>query len=205
MSSIPSMSQRELTDLLSELRISCDLLPASLALAEHVHGEQRRAGGGPYLEEHVYPITADVARYLFAVDPVVVVTAVLIAILHDTIEDSRDVTRATLAERFGPDIASGIATLSKPSKRDGQATGESAPSEARYVAGISSAPREVRIVKIFDRLNNLSAVHQRPSEKRRQYLAETRAHYLDLARGDDDALARRMEALVDTQEESLRD
>ncbi|HVX30991.1 MAG TPA: HD domain-containing protein [Nitrolancea sp.] len=203
MSTTPELSRQQLIDLLRDLGISTDRLPDALALAEHVHGAQRRAGGGPYLEEHVYPITADVARYLAGADPVDAHDAALIAILHDTIEDSTDVTAADLADRFGPVVASGVETLSKPSKRAGQTMSDDGPQEARYVAGVAAAPRDVRVVKVFDRLNNLSAVHERPLEKRQQYLAETRAYYLDLARGVDSGLAQRMTDLLEAQDQMV--
>lgn len=205
MPSIPSMSQQDLLDLLRDLNYTSDLLPQALVLAERVHGTQRRAGGGPYLDEHIYPITADVARYLARADSASATTAVLIAILHDTIEDSADVTVADLAAHFGPAVASGVDTLSKPSKRGGLSVPEDATQEAHYVAGIAVAPREIRIIKIFDRINNLSAVHQRPPAKCRQYLNETRAYYLPLARGVDEALAERMAALVNAQAKLITD
>jgi (p)ppGpp synthase/HD superfamily hydrolase len=200
MTGITRLEQRDLVDLLRRRGLRSERVPDALELAASVHGEQRRDGGGPYLEEHIYPVTAAVATYLSRVDPAGGASAVLSAILHDTIEDSSSVTEQLLAARFGDTVAGGVATLTKPAKRGGKSSEASAVDEARYVARVAGAALPVRVIKVFDRLNNLAAVHQRPPEKRQAYLAETRAYYLDLACSVDESLTRQMADLLTTQE-----
>ena len=200
MTEVITMTQSELVEILLRLDAWSDRVPAALALAEEVHGKQRRSDGGPYLEEHIYPVTAAVAEYLIRVDPTDVADAVLIAILHDTIEDSPTLNEQMIAERFADTVALGVAALTKPSKRGGKSGDATAEDEERYVARVARSALPVRVVKVFDRLNNLAAVHQRPPDKRQKYLAETRANYIDLARTVDETLARRMTDLLAAQE-----
>jgi guanosine-3',5'-bis(diphosphate) 3'-pyrophosphohydrolase len=205
MTGITRLEQRDLVDLLHSLGVCSDRVPDALVLAESVHGEQRRDGGGPYLEEHIYPVTAEVAHYLSCADPAAAADAVLTAILHDTIEDSSTVTEQAIGERFGDTVASAVATLSKPTKRGGKSSDASAAVEERYVARIAGSALPVRAIKVFDRINNLAALQQRPPAKQRPYLAETHAYYLDLARSVDESLVRQMADLLTKQEACFKD
>jgi len=205
MTEITRLEQRDLVDLLRRLNLWSDRVVDALALAECVHGEQRRDGGGPYLEEHVYLVTAEVACYLSHVDPAAADDAVLAAILHDTIEDSSIVREEAIAARFGESVATAVATLSKSTKRGGRSGVATADGEERYVANIDGSALPIRVIKVFDRLNNLAALQQRPVRKRRQYLAESRAFYLELARSVDESLAHQMTQLLETQEAALND
>ena len=169
-------------------------------LAEQVHATQRRAGGGPYLEEHVYPVTASVAAYLAAKHSDQATETVLIALLHDTVEDSATVDVETVQRRFGTPVADGVRVLTKPEKRPGSSAENSEAAEERYVSAVSAADWNVRVVKVHDRLNNLAAVHERSRDRRRTYLDETRMYYLDLARSVDPELAEKMDTILDEQE-----
>jgi len=199
MSDVTYLNRSKLVDVLQRQGASADDVSDALALAESVRGAQRRAGGGPYLEEHVYPVTAAVAAYLALVAPAEVKPAALTAILHDTIEDSTTVTEETIASRFGSIVADAVATLTKPAKRGGGSAEMNAADEQRYVSRIADSERWVRVIKVFDRLNNLASVQQRPPEQRRNYLCETNDYYLDLARATDETLARQMEDLLRAQ------
>ncbi len=195
-----TLSRDQLIANLRELNLWRDEMSVAMDLAESVHGDQRRAGGGPYLDEHIYPVTLTVARYLAGHDKGEAVGAVMVALLHDSIEDSTTVTERTVARQFGRTIAERVSTLTKPEKRPGSSAGTTEEEESRYVAGVAGAEYEVRVVKVFDRLNNLAAVHQREPDKRRKYLQETREHYLDLAASVDASLRRQMSELLAEQE-----
>jgi (p)ppGpp synthase/HD superfamily hydrolase len=205
MTDAAEVKETELVEMLHRLGVWCDRVPAALALAQSVHGEQRRDGGGRYLEEHIYPVTVEVAKYLSSRDRADAPNAVLMALLHDTIEDSSIVTEQSIAERFGDSVSIGVATLTKPAKRGGRSSEATAEDEERYVARIVDSALPVRAIKVFDRLNNLAAVHHRPPDKRRKYLAETRTYYLDLACSVDDLLARQMADLLTAQEDRSGD
>ena len=194
------LTQGELSDILHDLNIWTNLIPRAFSLAEEVHGDQRRSGGGPYLEEHIYPVTASVARYLAYRGNDDAVTTVIVSLLHDTIEDSTTVTAHSIEAEFGGVVAEQVAVLSKPQKRPGASPNPSDVEEAQYVTRVASAAFEVRVIKVFDRLNNLHSVHHRESSRRRAYLNETRTHYIALARTIDDDLASQMVELLNKQE-----
>lgn len=196
MSDLPRVEQRQLVESLRGYGLETVLVRAAIDLAVAVHGEQTRAGGGPYLEEHIYPVTSDVARYLLARDySGDAHDAVIIALLHDTIEDSDTVSRETIEKEFGEPVAAGVATLTKPGKVD-RSQRRDLDAERRYLTGVRAAPLPVKVVKVFDRLNNLAGLHLRTPDERRAYLAETREHYLDLAQGVDPELHARMQVLM---------
>ncbi len=197
------LSKRELSDVLLDLNLWTNLIPRAFSLAEEVHGNQRRSGGGPYLEEHIYPVTASVARYLAERRTYDAATAVIVSLLHDTIEDSTTVTAQSIEAEFGVVVAEQVSVLSKPLKRPGVSSIPSHEEEAQYVARIANSGFEVRVIKVFDRLNNLAAVHHRPTSRRRTYLDETRSHYLSLARSVDDELACQLIDLLNEQESRL--
>ncbi len=194
------VSRHQLSELLRSRGLWSEQTDAAFDLVEQVHSRQRRVGGGPYLEEHVYPVTSTVADYLSADENERAAETVLIALLHDTVEDSETIDVDSVHQRFGQTVANGVAALTKPEKRAGNSAKDSEQAEERYVAGVSAADWNVRVIKVFDRLNNLAAVHERPPERRKTYLQETRAHYLDLAKSVDSALTDRMAALLHEQE-----
>ncbi len=203
MNGSPALSRQELIDILQDHGFLTDLTLAAFALAEDVHGDQRRSGGGPYLEEHVYPVTANVVRYLAGQRPEDAGLTVIVSLLHDAIEDSNTLIAQHIETEFGAVIALRVAVLTKPDKRRGVSPQSSEDEEALYVSGIANADEAVRVVKVFDRLNNLAAVHQREPSRRRAYLVETRSHYVSLARSVDEALAGQMIDLLNEQESRL--
>ncbi len=194
------ITRQELSDELRRLDLWSEQADDAFNLAEHVHAEQRRAGGGPYLEEHVYPVTASVAEYLADTQSDHASETVLISLLHDTVEDSDAVTVETVHERFGASVANGVRVLTKPEKRPGNSADDPEAAEERYVSGVSAADWNIRVIKVLDRLNNLAAVHERPRDRQRTYLDETRTHYLDLAQSVDPELAEKMRTLLSEQE-----
>ncbi len=200
MEGVVSVSRDELETVVRELDLWSESVPDALALAHQAHATQRRAGGGPYLEEHIYPIAASVARFLAGHERSSARSGVVVALLHDTIEDSSTVTSAVIESRFGPDIARRVDLLTKPEKRPGNSAEMTEDEEERYVRGIREADFVTRAVKVLDRLNNLAAVHQRERERRRRYLDETRHHYLGLAESVDPSLLALMRELLEQQE-----
>jgi len=194
------VTRAQLSDWLRANGLWSDQTNAALDLAEEVHLAQRRAGGGPYLEEHIYPVTRTVAGYLTSHTIDQAAETILIAILHDTVEDSDTIDLDVIRQRFGPSVASGVDVLTKPEKRPGSGGEETEGAEARYVAGVAAAPWNIRLIKVFDRLNNLAAVHERAPDRRRTYLEETRAYFLDLASSVDPELQHRMTTLLQEQE-----
>ncbi|CAN5641895.1 HD domain-containing protein [soil metagenome] len=142
-----------------------DRYVAALRFAATKHDGQRMTGDDhPYLV-HVVSVAAEV---IAALEPGLDADlAVRCALLHDTIEDTQT-THAELAEQFGTAVADGVLALSK--------TDEAIPKAARMedcLRRIRLQPREVWIVKLADRITNLSPPPEQWSvEKRRAYRLE---------------------------------
>lgn len=76
--------------------------------------------------------------------------AVQCALLHDVVEDTR-VELAELADRFGDQVAAGVAALTKDPR-----AGDKAAQMADSLARIREQPAEVWMVKLADRITNLA-------------------------------------------------
>lgn len=92
--------------------------------------------------EHALGVAAVVQKDL-GIDDLPTIT---VALLHDILEDS-DVTLRELYSRFGPEIASDVALLTKPAVKTGNI-------KALYLQRICTARDRVKVVKIADLLHN---------------------------------------------------
>lgn len=105
---------------------------------------------------------------------------IIVALLHDVLEDDMKTTPNELTEKFGESVSGAVVLLTKMYKRDGS------PKDMglqRYYQGLRSAPGWVRALKMCDRIHNLRSL---PSSGRsaadiQKYLKETRANLLPLA------------------------
>jgi len=77
--------------------------------------------------------------------------AITCALLHDVVEDTA-VSLEALRDRFGPAVAEGVAALTKD-----PTVGDKPAQMADSLARIEAQPREIWMVKLADRINNLQA------------------------------------------------
>lgn len=144
----------------------------AIQFAVIAHGNQVRKGN-----EHVPYIfhCIDVANEIFYYSGLPVEemgVASLIAILHDTIEDT-PVTQKDISDQFGDDVAYGVGTLSK----DGSIVCEGVSKRAQLIESLKRVklcPKYVWVVKLADRVSNLKSF---PAMWSREKIAE----YLDEA------------------------
>lgn len=113
------------------------------------YGGPREGQQLPYIN-HVGEVAAEVMAALFESPDLDGDLAVLCALLHDTVEDT-DVTLAQLEQRFGAAVAQGVAALTKDERLPDKPT-----KMADSLARIQQQPREVWMVKLADRIVNLS-------------------------------------------------
>lgn len=150
-------------------------LVAAVALAAEVHHGQCRDEGTPYLE---HPIR--VAQIAACEIGLTEVDLLLAAYLHDAVEDAHDpdAVRNRIRELFGGQVLEIVETLTKPDDK-------SVPKEERdriYHERLHAAPREVKALKIADRVDNTRfLIHCPDAKKRGTYLRETEEKYLPLA------------------------
>jgi len=87
----------------------------ALVLAIKAHDGQRRATGEPYV---IHPVSvaarvgAFLSRSFVSVDPL---TAKIVAVLHDVLEDT-DVPSCDLEEKFGAPVTRAVELLTRPPK-----------------------------------------------------------------------------------------
>jgi (p)ppGpp synthase/HD superfamily hydrolase len=98
------------------------------------------------------------------------------AVLHDTIEDT-NTDCDDLEEAFGPEVAAGVALLSKDRRRPFDER------EREYCEQLARAPGPVQVCKLADIFDNLMDLANLPPERRRRSLDNAR-RYLDALRTD---------------------
>ncbi|MCC7074728.1 MAG: thiamine phosphate synthase [Deltaproteobacteria bacterium] len=146
----------------------------ALAIAREAHHGQSRRHGAPYLGHPLaVRVLAEELGHACGLELDDATKAV--ALLHDVIEDS-EIGREELAARFGDRVANEVWLLTKAGK------GEAAAA-AYYARLTREASDAVRLVKVCDRLHNLSELHLAPSaDKLASYVDETLLHLVPLAR-----------------------
>jgi (p)ppGpp synthase/HD superfamily hydrolase len=129
------------------------------------HAKQRRKGSArvPYVN-HLLEVARLVDQATGGNDPDLVVAA----LLHDAIED-QGVSRATIAEQFGEDVAALVDEVSDD---------KSLPQDVRkrlQVEQASKKSRRARILKLADKISNVTDIGNDPPpdwpvERQRQYV-----------------------------------
>lgn len=122
----------------------------TLLFAGYAHRNQKVPSSEMSYVVHITNVTMEVANALIqGTDKDLDGTfAVQCALLHDTIEDT-DVTYEDLVAEFGTRVADGVLALTK---------NETLPKEARMADSLKrivAQGKEVRLVKMADRINNL--------------------------------------------------
>lgn len=149
-------------------------LDRALSIAQEAHEGQIRRHGAPYIAHPmaVRRIVEDLAEAVgLAIDD----GTRAIALLHDVVEDS-DITADELTARFGAAVGRGVQLLTKEGKGP-EAT------RAYYERLGAEADDALRLVKISDRVHNLSELHLAPDGKKlASYVQETLEHLVPLAR-----------------------
>lgn len=142
--------------------------------AEEAFRGKKRDGGGGYFENHLLPVTLILVEYLEIRDYELIIAA----LLHDILEDT-NWTVERLRSRYGDRVALLVWYATEP---DDEEFGSKEASELVYYTRFESAARDVFIIKLADRLHNLTTLGARPKEKRATKVEETVRHYMPYAR-----------------------
>ena len=135
------------------------------AATAHI-ADQEQGSELPYLV-HVVAVAAEVIAALPAMPDIDADLAIACALLHDTVEDT-DVTLDDIRARFGDSVAAGVAALTKDSVLT-----DKSHAMADSLRRIKDQPREIAIVKLADRITNMSEPPQSWSrDKRSAYRVE---------------------------------
>ncbi len=163
-------------------------------VAEAAHARDTRQDGTPYIHH-----PARVCAFLIAECGVTQPEVLQAALLHDVVEDT-PTTIQDIEATFGKKTAEYVDWLTKPSSPNFNSKEER---NAYQAARIERSPKEVRMIKLADRMDNISDLHLLPPNgKMERYVKDTRENYLDLAAQTDLKIYGKMQLRV-TQLEQL--
>lgn len=154
-----------------------ELIEKAIDFAQKVHAGQKRESGEPY---YIHPEA--VARIL--IDLEMDTDTVIAGLLHDTVEDGKDITVEMIASMFGDDIASMVSAVTKLTKSNLSYMISKEDRQAENLRRMFlSIARDVRVViiKLADRLHNIRTLEYCNKEKRIRKAKETLEVYAPLA------------------------
>jgi GTP pyrophosphokinase len=151
------------------------LIRRAFELAVDAHKDMRRKSGEPYI---FHPI--EVAR-ITAEDIGLGTTAVISALLHDTVEDT-DLTLAEIESEFGNIVARIIEGLTKISGLYNKSSDSSQQLE-NFRKMLLTLADDIRVIliKLADRLHNMRTLDNMPPEKQLKIAHETSYLFAPLA------------------------
>lgn len=165
---------RRVAKFLPELDPRYQAIQRAYRIAEDAFANRKRDSGERYFE-HLRAVALILLEYLEMRDH----KLIMVALLHDIVEDKEEWPIQRVRNEFGDEIALLIQYLSKPSNGD---FGSKEDAEKVYHARFEFAPREFFIIKLADRLHNLLTLHARPPAKQMTKIEETERYYMEHAR-----------------------
>ena len=184
---IPKTTRSELLWELSSLGLNSSILVTkALEQAYSSHNTQQRDDGSSYLEQHVYAVTSSVMKYCEKMQRAITPELIAGALLHDALEDDDALTDEQFKQHFGDKVYAIVKPLSKPDYRKypGKTKQDKKYALNRdYIMGLERAPDESQMIKLADRLNNISCIHLSPKPGKIDfYIEETEEFYLPFAK-----------------------
>ncbi|GAA1441222.1 MULTISPECIES: RelA/SpoT family protein [Nocardiopsis] len=147
------------------------LLSRAYAVADHLHREQKRKSGEPFI---IHPLAVATILAEMGLD-----TATLVAaLLHDTVEDT-PFSLAHLAAEFGAEVGIMVDGVTKV---DRSMYGSAAAGETfRKMVVAAKDDLRVLLIKLADRVHNLRTLQFQPPHKRAKIARGTRELLIPLA------------------------
>ncbi|SNR81835.1 GTP pyrophosphokinase [Methylobacillus rhizosphaerae] len=137
------------------------------------HEGQVRRSGEPYV---IHPVSVAGILAALHLDP----PTLIAALLHDVVEDT-GVTKQEISERFGKQVADLVDGLSKLDKIEFQSATQAQAENFRKMLLAMSQDVRVILVKLADRLHNMSTLEVMKPEKQRRIARETLDIYAPIA------------------------
>ncbi|MFP4619594.1 MAG: HD domain-containing protein, partial [Spirochaetaceae bacterium] len=141
--------------------------------AKEIHSDQKRASGEPFF---IHPL--QVAEIL--VDMQLDSEAVIAALLHDIVEDT-EITPAELRRRFGRQIAILVDGVTKITVVKAKSKSEQESESIRKMLFAMTKDIRVIIIKLADKLHNMSTLEHLEPRKRKTIALECLDIYAPLA------------------------
>ncbi|MCC8022554.1 MAG: bifunctional (p)ppGpp synthetase/guanosine-3',5'-bis(diphosphate) 3'-pyrophosphohydrolase [Clostridiales bacterium] len=164
----------ELRDMLGAApQYDLEELDRAYRMAERCHEGQLRYSGEPYI---THPVAVAKILAKLGMDQ----QSILVAILHDTVEDT-DATLEDIRKEFGGETARLVDGLTKLGKVPLSTREEQQAENIRKMLMAMNEDVRVIIVKLADRLHNMRTLHYRKEQKRRDTSLETLEIYAPIA------------------------
>ena len=166
---------------------------SAVELAEEVHSDLKREDGkSSFLETHIWPVTIDVIRHYKSAGKLLTTLQIVSSILHDVLEDDEKILDqytsksygfdAYFRHRFGDYTYNVAANLKAVPIETYQQYDEKIREHVRfreYCTNLVKSSYDVKIIKLADRLNNMSFVSQLPkNDKVKRYIREAEDFYI---------------------------
>ncbi|MDR2207895.1 MAG: bifunctional (p)ppGpp synthetase/guanosine-3',5'-bis(diphosphate) 3'-pyrophosphohydrolase [Azoarcus sp.] len=142
--------------------------------ASKAHSGQMRKNGELYIA-HPLAVASIVADWHLDAQ------ALCAALLHDVVEDTL-ISKAEIAERFGPSVANLVDSLSKLDKYKFRNREEAQAANFYKMLLAMSSDLRVILIKLADRLHNMRTLFIMRPDKRRRIAGETLEIYAPIAR-----------------------
>ncbi len=157
------------------------LFYTALNLAKEAHAPQQRKSGEPYI---IHPILVATITALVSSDEAMIIAA----LLHDVVEDT-EYKIEEIEEIFGEDVAHMVEGLTKiedireeeliPSSSDKKLISSAKTFQKMLLSSIKDV--RVLVVKLCDRLHNMTTLDALPPEKQQRIAEETMVVYAPIA------------------------
>ena len=154
-----------------------ELLNKAVAFTQAAHAGQKRESGEPY---YIHPEQVAIMLCEMGMDS----HTVIAGLLHDVIEDGKDIDVQKLTTLFGADIAEmvdGVTKLTKTGNSDFVTREEAQAENLRKMFLAIAKDVRVVIIKLTDRLHNMRTLEYCSEEKRIRKAKETLEVYAPLA------------------------
>ena len=166
------------------------------------HKNQLRDNGANYFYTHIVPVTMDLLASLKRPKKIML-NVITLSLLHDVLEDDPAVTDEGIKKDFGVHILKNLKVLTKPQyyNRGDLSTEEKFLENKKIFNKIQNSSFGIKIVKLSDRFNNISALDflkiLKP-EKYYRYLKEGYELVLPLAKKTSRVYYKKIKAVLDT-------
>jgi guanosine-3',5'-bis(diphosphate) 3'-pyrophosphohydrolase len=148
----------------------------ALDFAMQAHADQWRKSGDPYIL-HPCNVARILAEEMEVRDPEILAAA----LLHDTVEDVKEVTTEVIGERFGKKVEVIVDGCTKITHFFGDKQTFYRMVHRKIFSG-AAARLEVMLVKLADRLHNLRTLDAMPRDRRQKVADETLDIYAPMAK-----------------------
>ena len=141
--------------------------------ADKAHATQVRVSGKPYI---THPVSVAMILASLHMDH----HTIIAALLHDVIEDT-DVSKQQISQQFGQTVSELVDGVSKLTQIKFNSKAEAQAENFRKMVLAMSKDIRVIIIKLADRMHNMSTIESMPLAKRRQKARETLDIYAPIA------------------------